>query len=165
MPSSQHAPSFLFSAAPRWALHCWPVDRKHSFPSGRWSQISAGPCGPLSQLAHSSFPVRSVLHVPSRLSREAWPRSRRALPGLAAFVQCPAFSSFLVMLPRWAVAPWRHQLALANSLSVNWYTFSYLYFVVGPPRFIQAFSVISPSRVRQTPLTRHRLPNKTSRNR
>src|SRR5947208_7655281 len=118
MPSSQHVPSFLFSAAPRWALHCRPLDR--CFPCPRDWQIpgSLGPSDPLSQLAHSSFSVRSALHVPSRLSREAWPRSRRALLALAAFVQCPAFSSFLVILP--AVAPRRHQLAPANSLSVNW---------------------------------------------
>src|SRR5438445_12160506 len=116
MPSSQHVPSFLFSAAPRWALHGRPRDR--CFPCRRGWQIpgSLGPSDSLSQRAHSSFPVRSALHVPSRLSREAWPRSRRALLGLASFVQRPAFSSFLVIFP--AVAPRPHPLASTHTLSV-----------------------------------------------
>src|SRR5437868_8416718 len=120
MPSSQHVPSFLFSGAPRWALHCLPLDRCFPCPRGWQIPGSLGPSAPLSQLAHSSFPVRSALHVPSRLSREAWPHSHWALVGLVAFVQRPVFSSLLVKIPHSVVAPWRHQPAPANSLSVNW---------------------------------------------
>src|SRR5207248_4619662 len=109
---SQHVPSFLFSAAPRWALHWWPVD----LPAQ--SQIPDDPCAPFLHRARSSFPVRCALRAPSRLSREAWPRLRWALLGLPAFVQRPAFSSFLAILP--AVAQARLQPAPANSLSVNW---------------------------------------------
>src|SRR5438477_4967599 len=118
MPSSQHVPSFLFSAAPRWALHCRPLDRCFPCPLGWQIPGSLGPSGPLSQPAHSSFPARSALHVPSQLSREAWPHSPWALVGLVASVQRPAFSSFLVIPP--AVATARFQPAPANSLLVNW---------------------------------------------
>src|SRR5437016_5006117 len=113
MPSSQHVPSFLSSVAPRWALHCRPLDRCFPCPQGWQIPGSLGPSDPLSQPAHSSFPVRS-----SRLSREAWPHSPWALVGLVAFVQRPAFSSFLVIPP--AVAPARLQPAPPNSLLVNW---------------------------------------------
>src|SRR5438270_4019704 len=110
--SSPHVPSSLSSASPRQALHWRSVD----LPAQ--SQIPDGPSAPFLHRARSSLPVRCALRAPSGLSREAWPRLRRAFPWLAAFVQRPAFSSFLVILP--AVAPARLQLAPANSLSVNW---------------------------------------------
>src|SRR6266516_4822422 len=51
---SPHVPSSLSSAAPRRAWHLRPVDRKHSFLSGRRSQISPDPFGLFLQPAHSS---------------------------------------------------------------------------------------------------------------
>src|SRR6476659_8885255 len=144
---SPHVPASLSYVFPRQASHWLPVDRNHYF-AARW-HILDGPYAPL------LCPVRLSLRAPSQVSRAAGRHLRSAVGGLLACVRHPAVSSFLVMLPRWAVAPWRHQRAPSNSLSVNWYTFSYVYLVVVPPRFIQAFSVISPSHVRQTPSTRH----------